>query len=73
MFISETESTGGGKGRETENHRITDRDAEAEAGSRLPASTQSPTRGLNSRTERSCPEPKSDAPLTEPPRCPDAT
>ena len=33
-------------------------------------SAQSPTRGSNSGTVRSRPEPKSDAQLTEPPRCP---
>ena len=38
------------------------------AGSEL--SAQSPTRGLNSRTVRSRPEPKSDGQLTEPPRHP---
>ena len=31
---------------------------------------ESPMRGLNSRTVRSCLEPKSDAQETEPPRCP---
>ena len=40
----------------------------SEMGSALTA--QSPTRGLNSRTGRSPPELKSDAQLTEPPRCP---
>ena len=33
-------------------------------------SAQSPTRGSNSRTARSWPEPKSDAQPTEPPRRP---
>ena len=33
-------------------------------------SAQSPTRGSNSQAVRSWPEPKSDAQLTEPPRCP---
>ena len=33
-------------------------------------SAQSPTRGSNSQTVRSRPEPKSDAPPTEPPRRP---
>ena len=33
-------------------------------------SVQSPTRGSNSQTTRSRPEPKSGAQLTEPPRCP---
>ena len=43
-------------------------DTESEAGSG--PSAQSATRGLNPQTVRSCPEPKSDAQPTEPPRCP---
>ena len=35
-------------------------------------SAQSPTWGSNPQTARSCPEPKSDAQLTEPPRRPDS-
>ena len=38
------------------------------AGSEL--SAQSPTRGSNAQTARSCPEPKLEAQLTEPPRRP---
>ena len=33
-------------------------------------SAQSPTPGSNSQAVRSCPEPKSDAQPTKPPRCP---
>ena len=45
-------------------------DRGSEAGSVLTA--ESPMWGLNSRTVRSGPEPKWNAQLTEPPRCPTA-
>ena len=54
LFLRERQSVSGG-GAEREG------DTESEAGSRLELSAQSPTRGSNSRTARSRPEPKSDA------------
>ena len=50
-------------GRGSEREREGDTESEAGPGSELAA--QSPTRGSNSRTARSCPEPKLDAELTE--------
>ena len=54
----------GGAGREG------DTESETAPGSEL--SAQSLTWGSNSQTARSCPEPKSDAQPTEPPRRPSA-
>ena len=45
-------------------------DTESETGPGSELSAQSPTRGSNSRTVRSWPEPKADAQSTEPPRSP---
>ena len=45
-------------------------DTESEAAPGFEPSAESPMWGSNSRTARSRPEPKSDASLTEPPRCP---
>ena len=45
-------------------------DTESEAVSSSELSAQSPTQGLNSQARISCPEQKSDALLTEPPKSP---
>ena len=63
LFLRERE-------REYEQWRNREGDTESEAGSRLWASAQSPTRGSNPQTARSWPEPNSDTQPTEPPRCP---
>ena len=64
MFIFERDRVWTGQGqreRETQNSKQA-------SGSEL--SVQSPTRGSNTQTVRSWPEPKSDAQPTEPPRRP---
>ena len=56
-----------GRGREREG------DTESEASSRVWAVSTEPPRGLNPWSMRLWPELKSDAQLTEPPRCPQNT
>ena len=68
MFIFKRET-------EHEQGRGRERERETQNPKRAPGSelsAQSPTRGSNSRTVRSGPEPKSDAQPTEPPQAPGA-
>ena len=68
LFLRERQrqsTSGGGSGRERETQNL-----KQAPGSEL--SAQSPTQASNPRTARSWPELKSDAQLTEPPRCPRA-